>query len=176
MVTHAYSRTNIPVFWDDQYKYLDYINEDFNDPLSVAKWTAVGYADKFTGAMCDMRGKQPSWNAKFIQHFENEGWLNVGTSYYRMGTGTVLPVHGDLYKKYVDLFNLQGRQSTIRRAIVFLEDWQSGHYAEINGDPIVNWRAGDTFIWTYDTPHMAANLGLLDRYTLQITGHINAGE
>jgi len=176
MVTHVYSRTNIPVFWDDQYKYLNYIAEEFNDPLSVAKWTAVGYADKFTGAMSDMRGKQPTWNAKFIKHFEDGGWLDVGTSYYRMSTGTVLPVHGDLYKKYVDLFDLQGQQSTIRRAIVFLEDWRSGHYAEINGDPVVNWRAGDTFIWTYDTPHMAANLGLLDRYTLQITGHVNAGE
>jgi hypothetical protein len=176
MATHAYSRTNIPVFWDDQYKYLDYITEEFNDTLSIAKWTTVGYADKFTGAMCDMRRKQPSWNAKFIQHFEDEGWLDIGTSYYRMGTGTVLPVHGDLYKKYVELFNLQGQQTSIRRAIVFLEDWRSGHYIEINGDPIVNWHAGDTFIWTYDTPHMAANIGLSDRYTLQITGHVNAGE
>ena len=176
MVTHVYSRTNIPVFWDDQYKNLDYITEEFNDPLNIAKWTAVGYADKFTGAMCDMRGKQPSWNAKFIQQFEDAGWLDIGTSYYRMSTGTILPVHGDLYKKYIDIYKLNGKQTSIRRAIVFLEDWQSGHYAEINGDPIVNWCAGDTFIWTYDTPHMAANLGLLDRYTLQITGHINAGE
>jgi hypothetical protein len=24
----------------------------------------------------------------------------------------------------------------------------------------------------YDTPHMAANIGLADRYTLQITGHL----
>ena len=176
MATHAFSRTNIPVFWDDEFKQLEYINEDFNDPLNVAKWTAAGYADKFTGAMCDMRSRQPSWNAKFIQHFENEGWLDIGTSYYRMGTGTILPVHGDLYKKYVDIFNLNGRQTTIRRAIVFLEDWASGHYAEINGVPIVNWSAGDTYIWTYDTPHMAANLGLTDRYTLQITGHIDVAQ
>jgi hypothetical protein len=28
------------------------------------------------------------------------------------------------------------------------------------------------FEWTYDTPHMAANIGLEPRYTLQITGHI----
>ncbi len=176
MATHVYSRTNIPVFWDDQYKSLEYVSEDFNDPLAVAKWAAAGYAGKCTGAMADMRGRQPSWNPKFIKIFEDQGWLDIGTSYYRMGTGTVLPTHSDLYKKYVDLFSLNGKQNSIRRAIVFLEDWQSGHYSEVNGHPVTNWHAGDTIIWTYDTPHMAANLGLTDRYTLQITGHINAGE
>lgn len=172
MVTHAFSRIKIPVFWDDEFKRLNYINENFNDSLSVEKWTAVGYSNKFTGMMCDMRSPQPSWNKKFIDYFDNEGWMDIGTSYYRMDTGTVLPTHGDLYKKYASIYDLNGRQETIRRAIVFLEDWASGHYAEINGEPIVKWCAGDTFIWTYDTPHMAANLGLTPRYTLQITGHV----
>jgi uncharacterized protein YijF (DUF1287 family) len=88
-----------------------------------------------------------------------------------MDTGTVLPDHKDLYKKYIELFNLQGQENWIYRAIIFLEDWQSGHYAEYDYDPFVNWRAGDCVIWRYDTPHMAANIGLLPRYTLQITGH-----
>ena len=172
MVTHAYSRINIPKFWDDEFKNLDYIYEDFNDPDSVALWTGAGYANKFTGAMCDMRSKQPSWNSKFVKYFEDEGWMDIGTSYYRMDTGTVLPTHGDLYKKYIDIFNLNGKAQSIRRAVVFLEDWKPGHYAEICGEPVVKWHAGDTIIWTYDTPHLAANIGLNPRYTLQITGHI----
>lgn len=176
MATHAYSRINIPVFWDNKYKSLDYSTETFNDPVNIRKWTDAGYADKFTGAMADMRVEQPSWNNKFIEYFEDLGWLDIGTSYYRMSTGTILPTHGDLYKKYISIFKLQEKRTSIRRAVVFLEDWQSGHYAEVNGDPVVNWRAGDVVIWTYDTPHMAANLGLADRYTLQITGHINVGE
>jgi len=53
-----------------------------------------------------------------------------------------------------------------------LEDWKPGHYLEVNGKPYVNWQAGDTVEWAYDTPHMAANIGLEDRYTLQITGHL----
>ena len=68
-------------------------------------------------------------------------------------------------------FNLQEQKYWIYRAIVFLEDWSSGHYSEINGNPFVGWRAGDCLVWRYDTPHMAANLGDLPRYTLQITGH-----
>jgi hypothetical protein len=55
---------------------------------------------------------------------------------------------------------------------VFLEDWKSGHYFEGLGTPITQWHAGQTIEWSYDTPHMAANIGTKPRYTLQITGHI----
>jgi hypothetical protein len=89
-----------------------------------------------------------------------------------MRTGTVMPVHGDLYKRYIELFDLQGQEKSIRRALLLLEDWKPGHYLEVNGKPYVSWRAGDTVEWEYDAPHSAANIGLEDRYTLQITGHL----
>jgi len=172
MVTHAIIKYHFPVFWDLEYKDLLYINESFNDTANLEKWLAQGYANKFTGDMCDMRSEQPAWNPKFIELFEKMGWQDVGTSYYRMGTGVILPTHGDLYKKYVELFSLQGQEHTIRRAVVFLEDWYPGQYFEGCGEPFVNWRAGDVVEWQYDTPHLAANLGDLPRYTLQITGHV----
>jgi hypothetical protein len=78
----------------------------------------------------------------------------------------------DIYKKYVELFDLQGKEYSIRRAIVFLEDWKSGHYLELKGVPVTGWRAGFTPVWAYDAPHMAANIGATPRYTLQITGHV----
>ena len=117
-----------------------------------------------------MRHRQPVWNTQFVEYFTARGWKDVGTSYYRMNTGTVLPTHGDLYKRYVEIFNLQGQETRIHRAIVFLQDWRPGHYAEYEGKPFVNWSAGDVVEWCYDTEHMAANLGLDPRYTLQITG------
>jgi hypothetical protein len=160
-------------FWDDSYINLDYVNETFNDPYQLMVWRNQGYANRFTGDMCDMRGVQPSWNHKFLEIFADRGWQNIGTSYYRMGAGTVLPTHQDQYVKYISLYNLQGYEHTIRRAIVFLEDWQPGHYAEYEGKPFVSWRAGAVVEWTYDTPHMAANLGPTLRYTLQITGHVD---
>lgn len=163
---------NIDCFWDDEYKHLDYSVESFNNPLDTERWLKAGYRCKFTGAMCDMRSTQPTWNQKFIDHFESLGWRDVGTSYYRMDTCTILPVHQDIYKLYIDLFNLQGKEHTIRRAIVFLEDWQSGHYLELKGKPVVEWKKGFTVMWAYDAPHMAANIGLTPRYTLQITGHV----
>jgi len=172
MATHEVLKYHIPQFWDDQFKHLNYINEHFNDPVSVERWMAQGYANQFTGDMCDMRDIQPDWNKRFVNIYTELGWKDIGTSYYRMATGTILPTHSDLYLRYVELFKLQGQEQRIHRAIVFLEDWKPGHYAEYNSMAKVNWRAGDVVEWQYDTPHMAANMGLEPRYTLQITGWI----
>ena len=172
-MTHSIHKYQLYPFWNEDYKTLDYINESFNDTQLLEVWTSQGYPNKFTGNMCDMRSQQPSWNQRIVEIFQGQGWRDVGTSYYRMDTGTVLPTHGDLYLKYIDVFKLQGKEHTIRRAIIFLEDWQPGHYAEYMDQAFVNWRAGSVIEWTYDTPHMAANLGLTPRYTLQITGHVN---
>lgn len=170
---HHIHKYQLYPFWDEEYKSLQYINEPFNDTELAAAWRQQGFANRFTGDMCDMRGTQPSWNQRFLEIFQGQGWKDVSTSYYRMASGTCLPTHQDLYVKYIQLFNLQGREHTIRRAIVFLEDWQPGHYAEYMDEPFVNWRAGATIEWTYNTPHMAANLGSTHRYTLQITGHVD---
>jgi hypothetical protein len=172
MATHELSKYRITKFWDDEFKRLSYINETFNDADNLQTWLALGYANRFTGDMCDMRSPQPSWNNRFVDIYREKGWKDIGTSYYRMGTGTILPTHGDLYVKYIDLFKLQGQQHRIHRAIVFLEDWKSGHYFEGNGVPVTEWQAGDVVEWTYDTTHLAANMGIAPRYTLQITGWI----
>lgn len=173
MATHGILKYYIPLFWDDEFKKLDYVNEKFNDDINLQRWLTLGYANKFTGDMCDMSKAQPSWNKKFLDIFEYQGWKDIGTSYYRMSPGTILPTHNDLYKKYIKLFNLQGKEETIWRAVVFMEDWKPGHYAEYKDKPFTGWHAGATVEWNYDAPHMAANIGVEDRYTLQITGHKN---
>jgi hypothetical protein len=107
-VTPELIKYHVPVFWDDEYQRLDYINEPFNDSVSVNLWTSQGYANKFTGDMCDMRSVQPIWNQTFINIYREMGWKDIGTSYYRMATGTILPVHQDLYVRYIELFGLAG--------------------------------------------------------------------
>ena len=173
MATPGYNRYRLTPFWTNkEYQTLDYIREEFNDPESVTRWLTEGYENNFVGDMCDMRSPQPNWNKRFIDQFARYGWKDIGTSYYRMNPGTILPTHSDLYKKYIKLFNLQGQEQTIRRAVVFLEDCQPVHLAECNGDVITNWQAGTVIEWSYNTPHMAGNQGTTPRYTLQITGHL----
>jgi hypothetical protein len=171
-LNYQVTQFNIPVFWDDEYTRLDYVNEPFNDTWQTHVWQGQGYSGRFTGDMCDMRSPQPSWNHRFVELFAMMGWQDIGTSYYRMGTGTILPTHQDRYVKYIQLYDLENKKESIRRAIVFLEDWSSGHYAEYADQPLVGWTAGTVVQWNYDTPHMAANMGIRHRYTLQITGHV----
>jgi hypothetical protein len=163
---------NLDVFWNDEFRHLEYRQEPFNDPQDVALWLSQGYQSKICGDMADMRDRQPSWNHRFIELFQSRGWHDIGTSYYRMTAGTVMPVHQDRYARYIELFDLMGKESSIWRALVLLEDWRPGHYLEVQGRPFVEWQAGTVVEWCYDTPHMAANVGLEPRYTLQITGHL----
>jgi hypothetical protein len=172
MATPVAFKYHVDQFWDDEFKTLNYISEPFNDPDTVALWQRQGYHNKICGDLCDMRHRLPVWADRFITIYTELGWKDIGLAFYRMPTGTVMPVHQDLYRRYVELFDLQGREHTIKRALLLLEDWKSGHYLEVDGRAYTNWRAGDVVEWVYNTPHMAANLGLEDRYSLQITGHL----
>jgi len=163
---------NIGIEFDNQYQTLDYQNEQFNNNADTQHWLDLGFANKFTGDLCDMRRPQPTWNDEIIDYFHRLGWQDIGTSYYRMMPGTILPTHSDTYAKYVSIFKLQGHEETIRRAVIFPEDWAPGHYAEYNGEPFTKWKSGDFVIWNYDLPHMAANVGFAPRYSIQVTGHV----
>lgn len=164
---HKWSFGRISQCWS-QYRELDYRNEPFNDSESLQFWSQLGFANqKFTGDLYDMRNTPPEWMERVLEHYS--AWQNVGWSLYRMGPGTCLPLHSDTYARYKQIHHLS-KSDTVVRSIVFLEDWQSGHYFEIDKTPIVNWTAGDTVTWENDTPHVAANFGFTDRYTLQITG------
>jgi hypothetical protein len=96
MATHAAFKYHIERFWDDEFKTLDYIQEPFNDPDSVNLWTRQGYPSKFCGELCDMRHRLPAWSGKFIEIYQAQGWKDIGLAFYRMRTGTVMPVHSDL--------------------------------------------------------------------------------
>ena len=160
----------IEPFWDDAHLRLEYDVFPFNNPDDITSWESKGYAGPFGGALCDMRKPQAWYTDQLTQMFTNiYGLHNVGTSFFRMDTGFILPTHKDTYKKYREIFNVEVKD--IQRIIVFLEHWKPGHYFEIEGIPIVSWKRGDYIWWRGDADHMAANLGLDPRYTLQVTGH-----
>jgi hypothetical protein len=165
--TNHWSQGHLAPWWGYQHRLLDYKNEPFNDPVTQELWRKLGYTQtKFTGDMYDMRNPEPPW-MKFFRgdiYFEHFSW-----SVYRMEPGTTIPEHRDTYSRFREIYNIDQDQD-ITRAIVFLEDWDRGHYLELDGNPIVQWRAGDWVCWKNDLPHIAANIGSTERYTLQITG------
>ena len=79
MSAHTIHKYQLYPFWDDEYKTIHYVNESFNDTALVQQWTMTGYANKFTGDMCDMRSPQPSWNQRFLEIFAGQGWQDIVT-------------------------------------------------------------------------------------------------
>lgn len=164
---NSWARGHLDPWWGLAHRDLPYINEPFNDQDSLKQWRMLGYTQtKFTGDMYDMRFPATEWLNKFSSCF---AFANLCWSVYRMTPGSVLPTHSDTYSRYRLIHDLD-RSADVIRIIVYLEDWQSGHYTEMAGSPVTGWRAGDWVSWYNDFPHLAANIGHTDRYTLQLTG------
>jgi hypothetical protein len=154
-------------WWELKHRDLDFYHEDFNNSADIQEWQKLGYTQsRFTGDMYDMRNPEPEWIAPFreIINMPKFSW-----SVYRMRPGDVLPNHADTYAMFRKIHNLDDF-ATIRRYVVFLEPWQSGHYFEIDGVQLPNWEAGTVAMWENGIMHVAANVGKTYRYTLQITG------
>ena len=162
-------RGHIKPFWDLSFKEFRYIKKDL-PTFQLEKWKEQGYdirnVKAFDGSLYDNRYPLPSWVKQLDDKF---GLFGQTYTFYRMDTFEIMPPHVDHYQTYSKLFDCGIEH--IYRVLIMLEDWKPGHYLEINGEGIVNWRAGDWFKWSADVPHSAANIGLEPRYTLQVTGN-----
>ena len=115
--------------------------------------------------MYDSKNPMPDW---VIAVSSELGLENCGYVFYKMQTNDIMPEHVDHFNTYCKVFGVE--RNNVYRAVVFLEDWSSGHYFEIDKFAICNYKKGDYVLWHADVPHAASNIGTSDRYTLQITG------
>jgi hypothetical protein len=165
-----YQTGHVDPWWDDSFKTLPYERNPFPMDEDTSRWEAQGYNNvTLNGKSYDMRHTMPDYAQPFFTLFDMQ---NVGLCFMVLNTMEMLPLHRDFFKKYIKKFEIQKPQN-IRRAVVFLEDWKSGHYFEIDGKPLLPWRRGDWVSWLYDVEHFAGNFGIESRYTLQITGYDN---
>lgn len=161
-------------FWNEEYREFPFERQPLLDS-EIEKWRSMGYdhVKSFSGSMYDNRNPMPDWIKTFenvFSHLENKTY-----TFYKMKTLEIMPAHSDHYQTYMRLNNISTLEN-VYRIVVFLEDWKPGHYFEIAGQAVTNWIAGDWYMWRGDTPHAASNIGVEDRYTLQITGHHNIVE
>ena len=92
----------------------------------------------------------------------------VSVSVIKQEPGNIIPKHRDKFHKITTEF--PDRKCMKVRANIFLEDWKSGHYLEFDEQPHTHWKANEGFILNSQVIHLAANAGLEDKYTLQISG------
>jgi len=164
-----YGFGHINPHWSDEVTEFDYHYAPVPDANAIQEWTDLGY-DKF----CNLQGQVFPYNKvdSLTQPFQSlqPNWQNIGMTFFKMLPGDALPTHTDAYLKYRQMYNLNADQ--VWRCVVFLEDWKTGHYFEIDSKAFVNWKAGDFVYWQNNVPHYAGNFGHEPRYTLQITGHV----
>lgn len=165
-----YWKAHIKKTWDDSFKNLEYHYQGHADQNMVQRWLDQGYSNTLMlyGAVHRFGDSVPNYIAELCHQL---AWNDTACQLLRMDTGSILPVHHDHYLTYSKALHIDDIDR-IWRAVVFMEEWKSGHYFEINGEAWVGWRAGDYVVWNNDVPHMAANIGVETRYTLQLTGWI----
>ena len=89
------------------------------------------------------------------------------TSIIKQNPGMVIPEHTDAYYKFKEQHGYRG---DIERWCIFLQDWQPGHYFDMNSKPILQWKKGDYVKLKEGIPHRGSNSGNVPKYTAQITG------
>ena len=152
--------------WEDDFKSFPYVRQPLMDS-EIEEWRNKGYdyVKSFSGCMYDNRNPMPDW----VNNLElNFGLIEKTFTFYKMSTLEIMPEHVDHFNTYCRLRDVP--VSNVFRVLIMLEDWQPGHYLEIDKVGYVNWKKGDWFMWSNDVPHAAANIGIEDRYTLQMTG------
>jgi hypothetical protein len=157
-------QVDLPV--NDEYKKLNYKKQSaYAD--DITEWKRQGYKhDSFTGEMCVVK-ENFEWLNTIAQKI---GLSNCGFTFYKMSTGDIMPRHVDHFLTYQKLFNVE--KSKVWRAVIVLQDWEPGHYFDIEHRAIVNYKRGEFVLFDAFCLHSAANIGLTDRYTLQITGQL----
>ena len=164
MLDYTFGHLNI-IPWNEDYKNFDYIKQPIKEE-EITEWREQGYYHKsFSGAMYSSTNPMPDW----VEDVSKELHLKkCGYVFYKMDTLDIMPIHTDHYETYSKVFEVP--YNKVSRAIVFLEDWKSGHYFEIDNQAFTGWKKGDYAMWREDAPHAASNIGIEPRYTLQITG------
>lgn len=151
--------------WNTEYKNFTYVKQPLTDE-ELDIWKSQGYNhSSFTGKMYGGKNIMPPWvyNVASKLNLQKPGFV-----FYRMQTNDIMPTHVDHFRKYCEVFSVE--RQDVWRSIVFLEDWKSGHYFEVDNEAVCNYKAGEFVMWSSDVPHAASNIGIEDRYTLQITG------
>jgi hypothetical protein len=126
------------------------------------KYINAGFTDKNTQYYQTF--EVPNEYHTFAQTIFSEYSLSV----IKQMPGQTIPEHFDTFYQFCKKNNCTKEE--VCRLNFFLEDWKSGHYFELLGEPFIKWRKMNFKVIRYNQPHLSGNMGLVPKYTMQITG------
>ena len=114
---------------------------------------------------------------KVFQKFINFSGLKFATSsIIKQPPGNTIPWHYDthinFYKKLKQK-KLKIKKKEIIRYMIFLEDWDWGHFFCVGSSLMNKWKKGDIITWDPIIHHSGSNGGMKPKVTMNITGIIS---
>jgi hypothetical protein len=89
--------------------------------------------------------------------------------------GCVIPVHRDTFYQINQQFKNDTRTKV--RANLCLEEWKVGHLLQYRigeeWNTYTHWKAGEGLVWDSSILHLGANVGMNNKFTLQVSGFYN---
>ena len=111
----------------------------------------------------------PNLFEKFIKI---SGRAHATSSLIKQYPGNIIPWHYDTHITFKNKIekkeNLKNKK--ILRYMVFLTDWDWGHYFCVGNNVVHQWIAGDIITWDPIVHHCGSNAGMTPKITLNITG------
>ena len=102
---------------------------------------------------------------------EMTGLKDYSIALFKQKPGHTNPWHFDTYYTVQKKYGVKKDElHKIKRYLVFLEDWDWGHFLQVGNNVLSNWIKGDTYTWGYGMYHLSSNAGIKDKLTMQITG------
>ena len=99
---------------------------------------------------------------------------NATSSLIKQYPGNIIPWHYDTHITFKNLIknNEKLKNKKVIRYMVFLTDWDWGHYFCVGNKVCHQWKAGDIRTWDPVIHHCGSNAGMSAKITLNITGTI----
>lgn len=157
--------------WDIRDFYnLDYVLATHKDEELVEQYLNSGHSkEKLSMYKYQLPNTMPKCVDEYIiPHFNF--WDKVSPAVNHFKPGQYLPLHTDLYGRYVEINDVDSDK--VMRCMVMLEDSSPGQILQIADIAHCKWNAGDCFYWKYDEIHAFYNFSMKDRYAIQVTGVI----
>lgn len=130
---------------------------------SFRKW---GYTDQNTISLQIYDDQYPAIFSRY-KNFTN--LLNPSAFMIKQIPGQSLPWHYDTFTGFMRKHNLTDDRM-ICRYLIFLEDWEWGHFFVCGNSVIHQWERGDIIHIPYRMHHASCNVGMSPKLTLTITG------
>jgi hypothetical protein len=140
---------NTEDIWTDEHEYFNYVISTF-DPLIE---------------IYEAEGKDFNW---LLEISNILGLINCEFRFLKFKKDSKVCSNKNVFENFSEKTKLN--KSRIWQACLFLDEWKSGHYFEIQNKPLTCYKKGDYAVWTYDENFLQANLGSDNMYILEILG------